>query len=193
MQKSCNLRTIPFLITSDILLFTVRQAQVCCFVERETNSQPSLGLVYSAQGGYPHSPCARVLNGLADWLSRWQIDQWEWRLPGQIVRRLFRFWSQPQVVLFATCHNFKVPTSCSLSISWSDFTLACALLPVVLLLTVLRKVRIDRAQVLLIAPRWPLRAWYSILLDLMADVPQVLPARPDLLSQFQILHRRDSA
>ena len=38
-------------------------------------------------------------------------------------------------------------------------------------------------HILLIAPRWPQRAWYPLLLDLLVDRPIPLPLLPDLLSQ----------
>jgi hypothetical protein len=41
-----------------------------------------------------------------------------------------------------------------------------------------------QGQVILIAPRWPMRAWYSSLLDLLVDLPRTLPYRQDLLSQI---------
>ena len=111
-----------------------------------------------------------VQNVLADSLSRWSIDQREWSLHGQVTNHLFRRWGQPLVDLFATCHNCKVPTFCSLypfpgaltqdafSISWNVFTLTYAFPPMVLINRVLQKVRLDRTDLILITPRWPMRS-----------------------------------
>ena len=141
-----------------------------------------------------------VQNVLADSLSRKDIDQREWSLHNQVAHKLFSCWVHPQVDLFATCHNNKVPTYCSLyqfpgalahdtfSISWRDFSLAYAFPPIVLLPKVLQKIRLDRARVILIAPQWPMQAWYAILLQLLADFPRALPLQPDLLTQFRIPH-----
>jgi hypothetical protein len=141
-----------------------------------------------------------VLNTLADSLSRKRIDQREWGLHSQVVHRIFSCWGRAQVDLFATCHNNKLPTYCSLypfpgalaqdafSISWSSFAVTYAFPPIVVLSKVLRKVRTDQARMILIAPRWPMRSWYPLLLDLLVDLPRILPWRQDLLTQFQIFH-----
>lgn len=141
-----------------------------------------------------------TLNVLADSLSRRQVDQREWSLHGQVAHKLFLLWGVPQVDLFATCHNNRVPQFCSLyqfpgalaldafSVAWNNFRLVYAFPPLVLLAKVLHKVRSDRANVILIAPRWPMRAWYATLLDLLVDFPRALPLREDLLTQFGIPH-----
>ncbi|KAJ1124818.1 hypothetical protein NDU88_003267 [Pleurodeles waltl] len=62
--------------------------------------------------------------------------------------------------------------------------------PIPLIPRVLRKIRQDRAQVILIAPDWPRTVWYSDLLQLSLCPPLRLPLRADLLSQSQgqVLH-----
>ncbi len=55
--------------------------------------------------------------------------------------------------------------------------------PIALLLGVLERVRRDRVLLLLIAPRWPGRVWFSDLISLLDGPPLVLPVRKDLLSQ----------
>jgi hypothetical protein len=141
-----------------------------------------------------------VQNLLADHLSRREIDHREWSLHGQVVNRIFLCWKHPEVDLFASCHNYKMTSYCSLyrfpgalahdafSIDWNQFSLAYAFPPVVILARVLRKVATDRAKVILIAPRWPMRAWYTAMLEMLVDFPRSLPCREDLLSQFKILH-----
>lgn len=140
------------------------------------------------------------LNVLADSLSRWKIDQREWSLHDQVVRRIFHLWGVPLVDLFATCHNHKTPQYCSLypfpgamaqdafSIPWNEFHLTYAFPPIVTIARVLQKVRMEQARIILIAPRWPMRAWYATILELLVDFPRTLPYRRDLLVQCHIPH-----
>ncbi|KAJ1083692.1 hypothetical protein NDU88_003847 [Pleurodeles waltl] len=69
-------------------------------------------------------------------------------------------------------------------------TVALRVSPIPLILRVLRKVRQDQAQVILVAPDWPRRVWYTDLLQLSQCPPLRLPLRADLLSQSQrqVLH-----
>ena len=53
--------------------------------------------------------------------------------------------------------------------------------PLILLSRVLRKIREDRARVLLIAPHWPKRAWFLDLVSLLVDLPRRLPSGIDLV------------
>jgi hypothetical protein len=53
---------------------------------------------------------------------------------------------------------------------------------------VLQKIRLERARVILIAPRWPMRSWYTTILDLLVDLPRMIPSRHDLLTQFKVPH-----
>jgi hypothetical protein len=48
---------------------------------------------------------------------------------------------------------------------------------------VISKIIREKAMVLLIAPAWPDRPWFSTLLHLLVEPPVRLPVRQDLLSQ----------
>jgi hypothetical protein len=74
------------------------------------------------------------------------------------------------------------------SISWKDFATTYAFPPVIIMARLLKKVRTDQSRMILIAPRWPMRAWYASLLDLIVDFPRKLPQWQNQLSQFGILH-----
>ncbi len=50
---------------------------------------------------------------------------------------------------------------------------------------VLAKVRQQESRLLLIAPRWPTRIWFSDLISLLDGSPWAIPVRRDLLSQAQ--------
>ncbi|KAJ1165465.1 hypothetical protein NDU88_005893 [Pleurodeles waltl] len=118
---------------------------------------------------------ARALNLRADVLSRRSSVDHEWRLQPDLVLYIFQIWGYPQIDLFATQDNAQCPLFCSLQypvqgalgdafqMSWKG-QLLYAFPPIPLIPRVLRKIRQDRAQVILIAPDWPRRVWYSDLL-----------------------------
>ena len=141
------------------------------------------------------------LNVLADGLSRrHQILPSEWTLQQEVVSQIFWVLGQPMVALFATRHNHRLPLYVSpvldpaawavdaLSLDWHRLE-AYAFPPFILIPQVLRKIRNTECHVLLVAPLWPQRSWFSDLLDLLRDFPRVLPRRPDLLCQRgRVLH-----
>ena len=53
---------------------------------------------------------AGVDNILTGFLSRQKIDQWEWSLHSQVTNCLFKIWEHPNVDLFATIYNYKLPS-----------------------------------------------------------------------------------
>ena len=135
------------------------------------------------------------LNVLADSLSRsHQLLPSEWSLHRQVVAQIFHLLGRPMVDLFATRFNHQLPLYVSpvmdpramaldaMSFSW-DALDAYAFPPFCLLPQILRKIRSSQCRVLLIAPWWPQRAWFSDLLELLRDLPRSLPIRPDLLLQ----------
>ena len=143
-----------------------------------------------------------VDNVLADYLSRQEVKQTEWSLHQKVVNILFSMWDKPNIDLFASAHNRKLTVFCSMtpsplayckdafSISWTPFCLGYAFPPQHLLSRVLQKVRQDKARLILIAPFWPTRSWYTNLIQLLVDYPRRLPSWPDLLSQFKVLHNK---
>ncbi|XP_073405955.1 uncharacterized protein [Dendrobates tinctorius] len=138
-------------------------------------------------------------NITADFLSRNLLRQGEWSLKTSIFDLIVQKWGQPERDLFATMENRKVRQFCSLNprenplavdaflIKW-DFRLAYAFPPLSLLPLVLRKIRRDRARVIVIFPFWPRRAWFSSLRTMSVSEPWVLPDIPDLLSQGPVFH-----
>jgi hypothetical protein len=103
------------------------------------------------------------------------------------------------VDLFAAQVNAKLPMFCSLtsgqgekavdamSIPWVNLN-GYAFPPLVLLPRVISKIIREKARVLLIAPAWPDRPWFSSLLHLLTEPPVRLPVRQDLLSQKGQFH-----
>jgi hypothetical protein len=132
-------------------------------------------------------------NTLADSLSRDVADSREWSLDQRVVDHLFRLWGPPTLDLFATGRNTKLPQFCSripetgsmgeaFSMSWT-LRETYAFPPLPLIPRVLSKLRQERASMTLIAPLWPRRLWFPLLLQLSCDSPRRLPPSPQLLSQ----------
>ena len=134
--------------------------------------------------------CAYIegaLNVRADKLSRrHQVTSTEWSLHPHVVEAIWLRWGTPQVDLFATRDNNKLPTFVSpmsddmawrtdaLSFSWRGLW-AYAYPPTPLIPRVLSKVREDGAELILVAPWWPKRAWAVELLDLSLEPPKCCP------------------
>ena len=135
------------------------------------------------------------LNVLVDSLSRGgQILSSEWTLHMDVCLELFRRWPVT-VDLFATSLNHRLqvyfspmadPQAAAVDAmiqSW-DHLQAYAFPPFGLIQRVLSKVRgSHNLELTLVAPFWPLRPWFPDLLDLLVDVPVLLPQCRDLLRQ----------
>ena len=137
-----------------------------------------------------------VQNSAADVLSRDGPRETDWRLHPQVVGELWARFGRAQVDLFASQENTHCPSWFSLASppgplgldalahDW-PLTRLYAFPPFPLIQATLDRVRMGGHQLLLIAPRWPRRPWFRMLLSLVAGTPWQLPQRPDLLSQAQ--------
>ena len=131
------------------------------------------------------------------------IDQREWSIPQEVADAVFRVLGDPHCDLFAAACNAKLPAFYalysgagevsvdSLSADWHHL-FGYAFPPTVLIPRVLNKLVRDKATIILIAPRWPERVWYSTLLHLSVHPPVQLLERPDLLSQLGQFHPQPS-
>src|SRR5207253_1604098 len=145
------------------------------------------------------------LNVLADALSQPdRLPLTEWTLDQGCCEQVFSLWGRPSIDLFATRENRRLPQFFSplpdpsalgmdaLSQDWSN-RFAYLFLPFVLLTQVLRKIAMSHhGMFILIAPLWPVQPWFIPLLDLLIDLPRLLPVRPTLLSQQNGLHLHPS-
>ena len=136
------------------------------------------------------------LNVIADKLSRHnQVIQTEWSLSQPVFTLLCSKWTQPQVDLFATRFNHKLPRFVSpvpdltawavdaLSLQWDQLE-AYAFPPVSLLPQVISKFRDQGCRkMILIAPGWPNMPWFWDLVDLSVQIPFRLPLVRDLVTQ----------
>ena len=136
-----------------------------------------------------------VDNVLADYLSHHVADPMEWSLDGKLVRRLFEMWGKPQIDLFVSASNTHLPlwysrayhpeaiASNALLQQWTGLSLY-AFPPFPLLARTLAKIRADEVEeVIVIAPTWPRRSWYTLLLQMACEILCLLPINMDLLSQ----------
>ncbi|XDV11895.1 hypothetical protein PO909_000690 [Leuciscus waleckii] len=133
------------------------------------------------------------MNQAADELSRVRPLAGEWRLHPQTVQLIWDQFGDAQVDLFAShdsshCDLFYSLTEGTLGTdalahSWPRGLRKYAFPPVSLLAQTLRKIREDEEQVILVAPYWPNRTWFSELVLLATAPPWPIPLRKDLLSQ----------
>ena len=134
-------------------------------------------------------------NILADRLSR--LDKpikTEWALDQTVANSVFQMLNFPNVDLFATRFNHRLPLYVSpvqdykalaidaLSLDWNHLH-AYAFPPFILIPAVLEKIRQHQCRIVLIAPFWPQQQWFSELLLLLVSAPIRLPLIPRLLTQ----------
>ena len=144
------------------------------------------------------------LNVIADKLSRLgQTIQTEWSLLPEVFQQLCNQWHRPQIDLFATRFNHKLPQFVSpvpdslaiavdaLTLPWDDLD-AYAFPPTAILGKVVEKLLDSPCKrLILIAPGWPNMPWFWDLVNMSSQVPLSLPNLPSLLTQpfNQIPHR----
>ena len=134
-------------------------------------------------------------NILADRLSR--LDKpikTEWSLDQTVANSVFQMLNFPNVDLFATRFNHRLPLYVSpvqdykalaidaLSMDWNHLH-AYAFPPFILIPAVLEKIRQHQCRIVLIAPFWPQQQWFSELLLLLVSALIRLPLIPRLLTQ----------
>ena len=144
------------------------------------------------------------LNVIADKLSRLgQTIQTEWSLLPEVFQKICNKWHRPQIDLFATRFNHKLPQFVSpvpdslavavdaLTLPWEDLD-AYAFPPTAILGKVVEKMLDSPCQrLILIAPGWPNMPWFWDLVTMSSQIPLSLPNLPNLLLQpfNQIPHR----
>ena len=144
------------------------------------------------------------LNVVADKLSRLgQTIQTEWSLSPQVFQRICHMWHRPQIDLFATRFNSKLPLFVSpvpdpkataidaLTLPWRDLD-AYAFPPTAILGKVVEKLQnCPCKKLILIAPGWPNMTWFWDLVEMSSQIPLLLLQMPDLLTQpfNQTTHR----
>lgn len=132
-------------------------------------------------------------NVVADKKSREFEDNLEWKLDSKVFDKLCQLWLKPDIDLFASRLNCQVNCYCSwkpdpsclfvdaFSIDWSRFSFNYLFPPFSVLNRCICKMREDRAQGLIIAPLWTTQTWFPRLMELLIDIPIILPNNKDLL------------
>ena len=134
-------------------------------------------------------------NILADRLSRsGKPISTEWSLNQSICSSIFLMTGQPNIDLFATRLNNRLPLYVSpvpdskalaidaMSMNW-DGIHAYAFPPFQFIPAIPTKIRMHGCKIVLIAPLWPQRTWFPELLLLSIAAPIFLPVIPGFLTQ----------
>ena len=127
----------------------------------------------------------------------------EWSLHPEIVSQIWHIYGLASVDLFASSVNTKCPlwysvrheSTVSLGVDALGHSpwppgLLYAFPPVVLLLSLLHRVRAERRTVIIVVPEEPRARWFPMLVRLAVLPPWLVPLRPDALSQAGGLIRR---
>lgn len=134
-----------------------------------------------------------------DLLSRLQVLAGEWSPKRSSFEEIIKEFGTREVDLFASFHNRQLQRFFSryfhpqaegidaLTSAWPE-GLLYAFPPIPLLPSVIRKIKHQRAQVILVAPWWPRRPWFSALQSMSVQDPIRLPVQEHLLHQGPILH-----
>ena len=133
-------------------------------------------------------------NITADQESRNQNVDTEWMLnPNYLSTGLRKLHFSPQVDLFASRLNKQFDTYVSykpdpyarhidaFTISWANEKFYC-FPPFSCILKAIRKIIQDKATGNLVVPDWPTQSWYPLLLQILAQPPQRLLPKDDLLN-----------
>ena len=161
-------------------------------------------LVHNLQAHIQVKHISGSKNILADLLSRPKLLMaTEWSIHPKITQALFTLWGTPQIDLFASKWNHKLPSYCSiipdpnayhtdsLSFGW-DHIIGYAYPPPRILPLVLTHIEQYSCQIILVAPLWPKSPWYPRLLKLLIDFPRKIRPFHKLLKQprtHQVYHQ----
>ena len=134
-------------------------------------------------------------NVLADRLLRiHKIVKTEWALDQSIGNSIFQMFNYPNLDLFATRFNHKLPLYVYLVLDNQAFAIDAFLMnwnrfhaygfpPTIMIPSVLNKIHQSQCRIVLIAPLWPQQTWFSEVLQLLVSTPVSLPLFPKLLTQ----------
>ncbi len=134
-----------------------------------------------------------VLNVAADEESRQFHEDNEWKLKPRLFKDICNRFGMPDIDLFASRLNYQLKPFCSwlpdpeaevidsFSISWQD-TFGYAFPPFALIPRVLQKIRLEKAEIILIVPKWQTQPWFNLLRKLLVTEPFEIILFPDVLS-----------
>ena len=130
-----------------------------------------------------HIPCG---SNIADYSSRNFNDNVEWMLDIDIVQKIFNIWNTPDIDMFASRLNKQLVRFVSwkpdpfaemidaFSVDWNNLYFY-AFPPFSLISRVLRKLREDNGECVIVAPLWTTQTWYPTLMEMIIDSPYIIP------------------
>lgn len=128
----------------------------------------------------------------ADWLSRQEIQPGEWCLNWRSFEEIVRQFRTLEVYLFAShlnhqlprfflrYYHFRVEAMYTLTLPWLS-GLLYAFPPIPLIPKVIRKIKQQRARIILVAPWWSKRLWLSMLHVMSVHSPLHLTPSADFI------------
>ena len=134
-----------------------------------------------------------ALNDQADFQSRIDRHQIEWKLDEVIFDKIMDKFGDCDVDLFASRVNNQLPCYVawnpdpyawaidSFTLDWSKFK-GFIFPPFALILRILQKIELDEAVSVLVVPLWTSQAWFPKMLRLLIDHPVLLPSRSNLVT-----------
>jgi hypothetical protein len=126
------------------------------------------------------------LNVTADQRSRKFQDQTEWMLDQGIFQELCKMQGNPEIDLFASRLNRQLSRYISwkpdpdaeatdaFTVNWGNIFFY-AFPPFCLITTCLQKIEADKAEGIMVIPRWPTQPWFAKLLHMLVAEPILLP------------------
>lgn len=135
-------------------------------------------------------------NYIADFQSRAEIDDSDWKLNPLLFSKICKVFGQPEIDLFASSETKQCTKFISwfpspgaegvdaFTISW-NFKLAYAFPPFCLIPRVLKKLRQSKCKCIVVVPLWPSQLWYPEFNRLrQSDLIQFDPCKNMLISPF---------
>lgn len=119
----------------------------------------------------------------------------EWGLNDQIFSTITARWGVPEIDLFASRLNHKVPRYVSwlpdpgaefidaFTIPWGQFKLSYLFPPFRLLPRCLQKLRAEKTTAIVIMPAWRALPWYPLMLNMAVDTIRFKAVKDNLISK----------
>lgn len=138
-----------------------------------------------------------VKNKWADTLSRLPKDRSDWKLNSGVFRLLDKIWGPHSIDWFATKVNTQLPRYASWSVD-ADCVYVDAIKhlhrrengyanpPFAVIGLVLQKLKTSKQSLTMVVPAWPAQHWWPMLLELMVDIPILLPNHSQLFTPSEV-------
>ena len=133
-----------------------------------------------------------VKNTIADRCSRVFKDHTEWMLDPKLFNKINALWGPLEVDIFASRLNKQLPRYVAwkpdphaefidvFSINIKDIFFY-AFPPFSVIARVLQKIQEEKAEGVIVVPVWPTQTWYTVLMELLVDVPRIIRKAQDRL------------